>query len=51
MEYVQYLRDQAAQYREQSAGCEDPTIARELLSLATICEDVAAGIEDRQAGG
>lgn len=51
MEYVQYLRQQAAEYREQAAGCEDPQIARELASLAVICEEVAGNIEDRQAGG
>lgn len=51
MEYVQYLRQQAAEYREKAAGCPDKDTARELMSLATVCEDVASGIEDRQAGG
>ena len=49
--YVKYLRDQATEYRKQADGCDDPRIAKELMSLATICDDVAAGIEDRQAGG
>ena len=50
-EYVAYLREQAAKYRELSATVQDPDSRRELLDLAATCEQVANNIEDRGLGG
>jgi hypothetical protein len=50
-QYVAYLREQAAKYRELAIGIPDPDGRRELLDLATTCEQVANNIEDRAAGG
>jgi hypothetical protein len=51
MEYDDYLRDQAAQYRRLAEEAQDPFVKKELLELATICEEVANTIEDRLTGG
>jgi len=51
MEYDQYLREQAVEYREQSEKAEDPHLKQELLELAATCERVANRIEDRLTGG
>src|SRR2546422_8599928 len=46
MDWVDYLRDQAAKYRQLAETAEDPPIKQELLDLAAICEEVANNIED-----
>ncbi|HKF99768.1 MAG: hypothetical protein ACJ8FU_09785 [Xanthobacteraceae bacterium] len=51
MEYDEYLRDQAAKYRQLAEKAEDSFIIQELLDLAAICEEVANHIEDRLTGG
>jgi hypothetical protein len=51
MEYAAYLREQAEKYRELAEAAEDGGVRRELLELATVCEQVAASIEDRAAAG
>jgi hypothetical protein len=51
MEYDEYLRDQAAKYRQLAEKAEDSFIIQELLDLAAICEEVANYIEDRLTGG
>jgi hypothetical protein len=51
MEYDEYLRDQAAKYRQLAEKAEDSFIIKELLDLAAICEEVANNIEDRLTGG
>jgi hypothetical protein len=51
MDWVDYLRDQAAKYRQLAETAEDPPIKQELLDLAAICEEVANNIEDRMPGG
>ncbi|HYM32715.1 MAG TPA: hypothetical protein VEU47_15540 [Candidatus Cybelea sp.] len=51
MEYDDYLRDQAMQYRELAERASDPYIARELLDLADTCERIANAIEDRLPSG
>ena len=50
-QYVAYLREQAAKYRELAQTIADPEGRRELLDLATTCDQVANNIEDRTAGG
>jgi hypothetical protein len=51
MDWADYLRDQATQYRRLAEKAEDPLIKQELLDLAATCEEVANDIEDRQPGG
>ncbi|HEX6842402.1 MAG TPA: hypothetical protein VF113_12760 [Stellaceae bacterium] len=51
MEYAAYLREQADRYRELAEEAEDRGVRHELLDLAAVCEQVAAGIEDRAAAG
>ena len=50
-QYVTYLREQAAKYRELSGTVRDADSRRELLELAATCEQVANNIEDRALGG
>jgi hypothetical protein len=51
MDWADYLRDQAAKYRQLAETAEDLRIKQELLDLAAICEEVANNIEDRLPGG
>ena len=46
-----YIREQAAKYRELAEKAEDPFEKQELLELAEICEEVADKIDDRRASG
>jgi hypothetical protein len=51
MEYHDYLRGQAEQYRHRAEETEDPFLREELLGLAAVCEEVANNIEDRLTAG
>jgi hypothetical protein len=51
MDWDDYLRQQAAMYRQLAEKTEDAFIRQELLELAAVCEDVANNIEDRLASG
>ena len=51
MDWADYLRDQAAKYRQLAETAEDLRIKQELLDLAAICEEVANNIEDGMPGG
>jgi hypothetical protein len=51
MELDDYLRDQAANYRQLADKAQDPLTREELLDLADACEEVANNIEDRLTGG
>ena len=51
MDYPDYLRAQAAELRARAQEAEEAAIARELQELATVCEHVAAELEDRQTAG
>jgi hypothetical protein len=51
MDWSDYLRDQAARYRQLAEQSDDPVVKQELLELASVCEDVANNIEDHQTGG
>ena len=46
-----YLREQAATYRELAEKADDPLIKKEFLELAAVCEEVADRIDDRRASG
>jgi hypothetical protein len=47
--YSDYLREQAAKYRELAEKAEEPLIKQEFLELAAVCEEVADKIDDRRA--
>ena len=50
-DWADYLRDQAAKYRQLAEAAEDLSIKQELLDLAAVCEEAAENIEDRMPGG
>ncbi len=51
MHYSDYLREEAAKYRELAATAEQPPARQEFLDLAAVCEEVANTIDDRRASG
>jgi hypothetical protein len=51
MEWSDYLRDEAAKYRQLAEQTDDPLIKSEMLELASVCEEVANNIEDHLTGG
>jgi hypothetical protein len=51
MDWDDYLRDQAANYRKIAEGTEDPLVKQEHFELAAVCEEVANSIGDRLPGG
>jgi hypothetical protein len=51
MDWGDYLRDQAASYRQIAEAADDPVIKQEHFELAVVCEQVANSIEDRLPGG
>jgi hypothetical protein len=50
-DWLRYLQDQAAKYRELVEQADDPFIRNELLALALVCDEIADNIEDRLTGG
>jgi hypothetical protein len=50
MDWADYLRDEAAKYRQLAETAEDLSIKQELLDLAAVCEEAANNIEDRIPG-
>jgi hypothetical protein len=51
MEYSDYLRDQAAEYRRLAGQSEDPIEKEDLFESAAIYEMVANDLDDRRAAG
>ena len=51
MDWADYLRDEAAKYRQLAEQTDDPVIKNEMLELASVCEEVANNIEDHLTGG
>jgi uncharacterized protein Yka (UPF0111/DUF47 family) len=51
MDYSDYLREQAAEYRQLAEASMDPTVRQDLFESAEICDEVADEIEDRRASG
>jgi hypothetical protein len=51
MDWADYLRDEAAKYRQLAEAAEDLSIKQEFLELAAVCEEAANNIEDRMPGG
>jgi hypothetical protein len=50
-DYSDYLREQAAKYRELAEKAEDAFVKKEFLELADICEEVANDMDDRRVSG
>jgi len=51
MDWADYLRDEAAKYRQLAETAEDLSVKQELRDLAAICQEAANNIEDRMPGG
>jgi hypothetical protein len=51
MDWDDYLREEAATYRQLAEKTENVFGKQELLDLAAVCEEVANSIEDRLTGG
>jgi hypothetical protein len=51
MEYVAYLRAEAARFRKRAKREDRPDHAKELSELAAVCERVANEVEDRLPAG
>ena len=51
IDWADYLRDEAAKYRQLAKAAEDLSIKQELLDLAAVCEEAADNIEDRMPSG
>jgi hypothetical protein len=51
MDWDDYLRQQAAMYRQLAEKTGDALIKQELLDLAAVCDEVADNIEDRLTSG
>jgi hypothetical protein len=46
-----YLRDQATKYRQLADEAKDDFVKKELIELASVCEEVANDIGDRLTAG
>jgi hypothetical protein len=51
MHYSDYLREQAAEYRQLAEKAEDPAIKEDFFETAAICEEVANNVDHRRASG
>jgi hypothetical protein len=51
MAWADYLRDEAAKFRQLAEAAEGLSIKQEFLDLAAVCEEAADNIEDRMPGG
>jgi hypothetical protein len=51
MIFDDYLRDEAAKYRQLADQSEDTLSRHELLELAAICEEIANSVEDSMTAG
>jgi hypothetical protein len=46
MDWPDYLRNEAAKYRQLAEQADDPALKTDLLELVSVCEEVANNIED-----
>jgi hypothetical protein len=51
MHYSDYLREQAARYRELARTAPDNPSRQEYLELAEVCEEVAERVDSLRASG
>ncbi|CAN0443862.1 unnamed protein product, partial [Phaeothamnion confervicola] len=49
--YSDYLREQAAKYRDLAGTTDDAVIRKEFLELAEACEEAADKVDSRRASG
>ena len=50
-DWPEWVRGQAALYRNLAEQTDDPVVKHELLALAFVCDEVADNIEDHPTGG
>jgi hypothetical protein len=46
-----YLRDEAAKYRQLAEAAQELAAKQEFLELAAVCDEVANEMDDRRASG
>jgi hypothetical protein len=46
-----YLRDEAAKYRQFAEAAQELAAKQEFLELAAVCDEVANEMDDRRASG
>jgi hypothetical protein len=51
VEYVAYLRAEAARFRKRATREDQPETAEEFSKLAAVCDRVANEVEDRLPAG
>jgi hypothetical protein len=51
MDFDDYLRDQAVNYRQLADWADDSLVKIEFLELAAVCDEIANNIEDRMTAG
>jgi hypothetical protein len=51
MDYSDYLRERAAEYRQLAEASGNPTVRQDLFESAAIYEEVANDVDDRRTGG
>jgi hypothetical protein len=51
MEYSDYLRELAAEYRQLAEASGDPSVRQDMFESAEICDEVADVVDDRRPGG
>jgi hypothetical protein len=51
MEYSDYLREQAAEYRMLAEASTNAVERQDFFESAEICDEVADQVDDRRAGG
>jgi hypothetical protein len=51
MDYSDYLREQAAEYRRLAEAADDPAVREDLFESAAIYKEVANDLDDRRASG
>jgi hypothetical protein len=51
MEYSDYLRELAAEYRQLAEASGDASVRQDMFESAEICDEVADVVDDRRPGG
>jgi hypothetical protein len=50
-DWPDWVRGQAARYRNLAGQTDDPVVKHELPALAFVCDEIADNIEDHLTGG
>ena len=51
MHELDYLREEAAKYRQLAEAAKELAARQEFLDLAAVCDEVANEMDDRRASG